>query len=178
MQSETVAKVVAYKAYRLGRDALAQGRSREMADLACRCLTRLEQQAATPEVLSRRLFYNLVLAELNRASDPVPYRERAADLGEKLQAMKQHSSFAHYMQIVAATDAGAYTTGNFGDITTSGSAESVRPTETYTDFSGNIHHVDLALATLEMSARDLKRQARFLAMTLDEIAKGNGLVPE
>jgi hypothetical protein len=174
VRTETVAKIAAYKAYRLGREAIVQGRSTELIALARGCLARLEAEMPSAVLLSRSLFYTLVLAELNRSADVVPYREAASELGEKLETLGQHNPFPHYIKIVAATDQ-CYSTGNFGDFTTAATGSLVKGTTSYRDFFGNTHEVDLARPALEISEADLQSHARFLEMSLQEIATGHGL---
>ena len=58
----------------------------------------------------------------------MPFREAAVEIGKKLIALGQCTSFPFYMKIIAATDR-ALTTGNFGDLTTRGPMSLIKATE-------------------------------------------------
>src|SRR5207253_1365972 len=103
IQPASIAKIAAYNAYRIGREALLQGQAGEVRDQARQCLAGLQYQSPTIETILRRMFYTLVLAELYRPLDPVPYREAAFDLGARLAELGSENPFWYYMKIVEAT---------------------------------------------------------------------------
>jgi hypothetical protein len=102
-QPENAAKIAAYNAYRIGREALLQGQAGDVRDQARQCLAGLQFQSPTIETLLRRMFYTLILAELYRPLDPLPYREAAFDLGARLAELGSENPFSYYMKIVEAT---------------------------------------------------------------------------
>src|SRR5271166_3153635 len=117
MDANLQATFLAYKAYKIGRESVLRDRVPDDACFVRDCLSELESRPSTEEVVRRRLFYTLILAELHRRNDPVPFRESAMHLGEKLEQLGLPNPFPMFMNIIRATTRPP-STGNFGDITT------------------------------------------------------------
>jgi len=167
------AKLLAYKAYRLGRESVTRDSVAEDSRFVGSCLNGLEGRPQTEETVRRRLFYTLILAELHRLSDPIRHRQAAMDLGEQLERLCVPNPFSLYMRVIAATT-GSPTTGNFGDITTS-SAGPITDTTSRRDELGNVISIDLAQSAIELSDLDSSNFDAFLRKSLPEIARLHGL---
>jgi hypothetical protein len=168
------AKLLVYKAYKIGRESVSQCSGENDTRAVSAWLKILEARPPTEDNLRRRLFYTLILAEIHRLSDPVPFRETALELGEKLEAIGAVSPFPLYMRIIGATT-NSPSAGNFGDIAT---PAVIRIQDSWSDIDqfGNIITVDLAQSALEMSNHDLDKFYRFLRKPLLDIARGHDLV--
>lgn len=137
--------------------------------MARSCVRKLEDLPDTETTLRRRLFYTLILAETHRRSDPLPYREAAMDLGERLEQMGVADPFRPYMRIIQATT-NAPTTGNFGDLKTP-SVELIWDTSSYVDEYGNEVVTDLAQRAVGLSDGHMAEFDKFLVKSLQEIAR-------
>jgi len=168
------AKLLAYMAYKFGRESACRGSEAEETSLVCAWLRDLETYGTTEKTLRRRLFYMLILAEIHRLSDPVPFRQSAMELGEQLEVIGALSPFPLFMRIIRATTVSP-TTGNFGDITTP-PMEPIQDSRSFTDQFGNVITIDVAQSALGLSDHDLAEFDRFLKKPLREIARLHGLV--
>ena len=173
MDANLQATLLAYKAYKIGRESVLRDRVPDDACFVRDCLSELESRPSTEEVVRRRLFYTLILAELHRRTDPVAFRESAMHLGEKLEQLGLPNPFPMFMSIIRATTQPP-STGNFGDITTS-AVEPIQDSSSYTDDFGNVVTVDLAQSALGLSDGDLAKFDRFLQKSLREITRLHGL---
>ncbi len=174
MNPDIQAKLLAYKAYKLGRESAWRGSEAEETSLVCAWLRDLENYAPTEKNLRRRLFYMLILAEIHRLSDPVPFRQSSMELGEQLEAMGAPNPFPLFMCIIRATTESP-TTGNFGDITTP-AVEPIQDSRSFTDQFGNVVTIDVAQSALGLSDRYLAEFDWFLRKPLRGIARLHGLV--
>jgi hypothetical protein len=170
MDSRDVAKVIALKAYLVAKQATSHEHKTlaQKAERAVRALTGRD----TPESMRRRVFYNLVLAELFRERDPIPYRTAAMDDGERLAALGLGNPAAIYMRIVEATTE-RVTTAHFGDFNSSPcwshSWWSDSPLAESLAFQGSIGP---ALAAVQLEDSLAEQYDKFLVgMSLDEIMK-------
>src|SRR5438128_6921764 len=100
-KDQGVAKAIALKAYLVVRQAAAHEHStmRANAERAVQFLA----GDGTADGLRRRVFYNLVLAELLRDTDPTSHRAAALDNGERLAALGYADPAPIYMRIFEAT---------------------------------------------------------------------------
>ena len=87
MRDVGLAKVLALKAYLVVKQAPPHqhGVLRAKAEQAVRVL----EGQRTVDALRRRVFYNLVLAELTRDTDPIPSRAAAVHDGDQLSRSPQ-----------------------------------------------------------------------------------------
>jgi hypothetical protein len=168
------AKLLAYKAYTLGREAVSRGSEAEETYLARAWLRDLENHSPSEQTLRRRLFYTLILAEIHRVSDPVPFRQSAMELGERLESMGALNPVPLFMYIIRATT-GSLGTGNLGDFTTQ-AVEPIQDSWSSTDEFGNLITIDAAQSALGLSDRDLEEFRWFLRKPLREVARLHGLV--
>jgi hypothetical protein len=174
MKDQVVAKLIALKAYLVVKQAAPQEHD-VLKDKAAHAVHFLKSQN-TLEGLRRRVFYNLVLAELMRDTDPVPYRAAAMDTGERLSELGYVDPTPIYMQIVDATTE-RLTTAHFGDFKSSPSwshsSWSHSPVAESQAFHGSIGPVLAAVKLEESVAEDYDK---FLQVTsLDEIMKKHGI---
>jgi hypothetical protein len=174
MKDDRVAKVLALKAYLLVKQAAPNDHEalRAKAERAIRHL----QGQETADTLRRRVFYNLVLAELLRDTDPIPYRAAAMDDGEQLTELGCTDPASIYMRIVEATTE-RVTTARFGDFNSSPiwshSSWSNSPLAELQAFRGSIMP---ALAAVQLEEPVAKKYDKFLqTTTLDEIMKKHGI---
>jgi hypothetical protein len=166
-------KLLALKAMRAGREVDTKGHQTEVKAFVEMCLANLDKLPGSQGVLGWKQFYLLVLAELFRSSDPVPYRSDASELGEAM-GNQATNLLPWYMKMVQATDR-TPTSGNFGDFKTA-------PNSKF-DNSGYIHDRDghtVRVGTAEeavgLTDWELSRNREFLGMGLYEITKSLGLV--
>lgn len=115
MQPELQAKLLVLKVFYLGRsaeDCQAQSECRALAQKAFAAL----QVHSSPgeELLRRKLFYALLLAELERKRDPIVWRRAAKQLGWQLKELGAVDPFPYYLEVVKATT-GLISSGDFGD---------------------------------------------------------------
>jgi hypothetical protein len=174
MRPKLQAKLLAYKAYKLGRYSVCRQAIAEDAAFVQHCLFTLQQLPQTAETLRRRLFYTLILAEMHRPTNPVEYRKSALELGRMLESEGCPNPFPLFMKIVEATSQPP-TTGNFGDIRTA-SATQIRDTTSFINAFGDEVVIDLAQRALKLTERDLEGVDRFLQMSLREVARSHDLV--
>jgi hypothetical protein len=161
------AKLLAYKAYKLGRQAVARRTAFEDATFVHTIMPKLEALPRTEETIRRRLFYTLILAELARLDDPVALRESAMALGQQLEEMGKPNPFRFYMNIIAATTRSP-TSGNFGDAKRQG-AEPIQDTSWYERQFGYEIVEDVPQKALGLSDDDLTPLDGFLQKSLREI---------
>jgi hypothetical protein len=174
MNPNLQARLLAYKAYKLGRESASRGTIEEDDRFVRSCLARLKSSPPTAEIRRRRVFYILILAELHRLSDPVADREAAMQEGEQLESMGLPNPFPLYMRIIERTTRSP-TTGNFGDLRNR-ATELIQDTTSYKDRFGNLITVDLAESALELSQGESAPHDRFIQKSLKEIAHLHGLV--
>jgi hypothetical protein len=175
MKDQGIAKVIALKAYLVVKQAAPHEYSALM-EKAQRAVRFLEGHE-TVDGLRRRVFYNLVLAELLRDTDPIPYRAAAVDDGERLSALGYADAATIYMKIVEATTE-RVTTAHFGDFKSSPnwshSNWSNSPLAEWQAFQGSIAP---ALAVVQLEQWVAEEYEKFLeASSLDEIMKKHGIV--
>ena len=87
--------------YKLGRESVLQDSVPDDARFVGDCLSQLG--SPPEEVLRRRLFYTLILAELHRRSDPVPFRQMAMQIGQELEDLRLPNPSPMFMSIIEAT---------------------------------------------------------------------------
>jgi hypothetical protein len=174
MRDEGIAKVIALKAYLLVKQAGPQERSglKAQAERAVRAL----QGDTRVEVVRRRLFYNLVLAELLLDTDPVPNRAAAFDDGDRLAQLGYADPVPLYMKIVEATTE-RRTTAHFGDFKSSPcwshSSWSNSPSTESQVFRTSL---EPALSAVQFEGALAERYDRFLLATpMAEIMRGHGI---
>lgn len=174
MKDQGVAKIIALKAYFVVKQAAADEHHtlRANAERAVRFLAGDQ----TVHGLRRRVFYNLVLAELLRDTDPISYRAAAVDDGERLAALGYADPAPIYMRIVEATTE-RLTTAHFGDFKSSSiwshSSRSNSPLAESQAFQGSVAPA-LAAVQLEQSVEEAYN--KFLQeASLDEIMKKHGI---
>jgi hypothetical protein len=177
MNERSIAKVLAFKAYLLGKQTPEHeiATHRAKAEYAAHVL----QGQQTADSYRRQVFYNLFLAELARNTDPVPYRIAAADAGDRLSELGYADPMPIYMKIVEATTE-RLTTAHFGDFKSSPcwshSVYSSSPLVESQVFHANISH---ALAAAEIDADLAADFDDFLRTTsLDEIMTKHGFFSE
>ncbi|KAF0247031.1 MAG: hypothetical protein FD180_148 [Planctomycetota bacterium] len=177
MNPDLQSKLLVYKAYQLGREAILRGLRNEHEDLARASLSALDALEGTAEVVRRKCFYTLILAELHRLSDPMPYRESAMELSDQLMTLGGMSSrqrpFEIYMKVVNATTQSP-TVGNLGDFNTSG-VNLVQDTTSETDEFGKEISVDRVQRALGLSDEEYDRFYGFLQKSLPEVIQAHGL---
>lgn len=161
-------RLLVYKAYKLGRESAARGTVEDDDRSIRSCVATLKDSPPTAEILQRRVFYTLFLAELHRLSDPVADRLAAVQDCEQLECLGFSNPFPLYMQIIARTTR-VPTTGNFGDRTVP-AMELIQDSTFYKDSSGNVVTVDLTASALELSWREIAQARREIAQfqTLSE----------
>lgn len=174
MKDEGIAKVLALKAF-LTVKQVAPHEHAALRAKAERAVCFL-QGRDTIDTLRRRIFYNLVLAELLRASDPIPYRVAAVEDGERLAGLGYADPTPIYMGIVDATTE-RLTTAHFGDFksspTWSHSWRSNSPLAKSQAFQGNLAS---ALIAAQLDDSLAETYDKFLRETsLDEIMKAHGI---
>jgi hypothetical protein len=174
MKDDGVAKVLALKAYLVVKQVAPNehGALRAKAERAVRVLKGQD----TVDALRRRVFYNLVLAELLRDTDPIPYRAAAVDDGERLTELGYSDPASIYMRIVEATTE-RLTTAHFGDFKSSPNWShswwSNSPLAKSQAFHGSIAP---ALAAVQLEWSLVEEYDKFLQTTsLDEIMKKHGI---
>jgi hypothetical protein len=178
MQQELQAKLLVLKAFYLGRSAEDASVQADCKVLSLHALSVL-QDAPEPseENLRRRLFYMLLLAELERDADPVPWRREAKQLGERLKQEGLVDPFVYYLEIVRATT-GLVSPGNVGDgqrtltkkIVTAAEVHKVGRFGAYTELC------DLAADALGLSMSIRKQFAAFLHKTsLSSLLRQHGI---
>jgi hypothetical protein len=174
MRDAAVAKVLALKAYLVVKQAAANehGMLRAKAERAVRFLKGQD----TVDTLRRRVFYNLVLAELLRDTDPIPYRAAAVEDGERLTRLGYADPASIYMRIVEATTE-RITSAHFGDFKSSPnwshSSWSNSPLATSQAFHASMAP---ALAAVQLEESVAADYDKFLqTTTLDEIMKKHGI---
>lgn len=74
-------------------------------------------ESDSPEILAHRLLFILIIAELTRNDNPMPYREEAAKIGARLNEMGRANPFNYYMKIIDQTTE-VSSSESFGDFTT------------------------------------------------------------
>jgi hypothetical protein len=169
------AKLLAYKAYQIGRDATLRKCTEREARFTLMCISQLEKQGQSEEILRRRLFYTLINAEIHRTSDPVPDRMKAKEIGEELKKRGCVDPFELYMKIIKATTNTA-TAGNYGDITTRKNLL-IQDSESFIDRFGHEIKIDKAAAAVNLSPGEIKRNDMILSLRLEEIARLHKLGP-
>lgn len=169
VDEETQARLVAYKAHKLGRDSIAFKQGPSDAKYAQACLDSLERREETSETILMRIFYTLVLAEIRRSSDPVPDRMKAQKLGERIKSMGFTDPFPLYMEIIKTTT-NSLTAGNFGDLKTRGSNK-IQDSTTYIDRFGDEVAVDLAQGAVGLPDREIPAHSHFLNKSLQELVR-------
>jgi hypothetical protein len=163
MKDESIAKLIALKAYLLVKqaDPHERGALREKAERAVHFFVGHESF----ESIRRRVFYNLILAELLRNTDPIPYRAAAVDDGERLSALGYSDPASIYMKIVEATTE-RLTTAHFGDYKSSPnwshSNWTNSPLAELQAFQGSLAP---AFAALHLEQSDVEVHASFLEAT-------------
>ncbi len=174
MRDDGIAKVLALKAYLVVKQATPH----EHGDLkakAERAVRSMERQSSV-DAVRRRVFYNLVLAELQRDADPIPFRAAAVDDGERLTELGYANPAPIYMKIVEATTE-RLTTAHFGDFKSS-------PTWSHSHWSNSplaesqaLHaSIAPALAAVQLEEPLAERYSTFLhSTTLDEIMTKHGI---
>lgn len=174
MKDEGIAKVLALKAFLTVKQAALPEHAalRAKAERAVRFL----QSQDTLNALRRRIFYNLVLAELLRYAHPIPFREAAADDGKRLTERGYADPTPIYLRIVDATTE-RLTTAHFGDFKSSPhwshSRRSNSPLAQSQAFQGSVAP---ALAAAQLDNALEARYEKFLRETpLDEIMKEHGI---
>ncbi len=174
MRGDGVAKVLALKAYLI----VKQAASNEQADLRAKAERAVRFLAGqdTVDALRRRVFYNLVLAEILRETDPIPFRAAAVDDGERLTELGYVDPTPIYMRIVEATTE-RLTTAHFGDFKSSpgwshswwSNSPLVKSQEFHASFAP-------ALAAVQLERAVAEEYEEFLqTTTLDEILTKHGI---
>jgi hypothetical protein len=174
MRDEAIAKILALKAYLVVKQAPRHAHDALRAKVE-RAVHFLEGRD-TAESLRRRVFYNLVLAELLRDADPSPYRVAAREDGERLTKLGYADPTPLYMKIVDATTE-RLTTAHFGDFKSSPewshSRSSNSPLAESQVFRGSATPAE---AAVQLEASLTEQYDQFLqAVSLDEIMAKHGI---
>lgn len=175
MARNVQARLLAYKAYRLGRDAADPGPAERVGRMAQSCIYKLLELGESELTLRRRLFYTLIIAEIHRKSDPVPFRSEAKEIGQRLKENNCVDPFELYMKIIEATT-NTVTAGNYGDFTTERNSL-IQDSESHINRFGCEVHSDRAAAAIKLSPADIDRHGKFLSMDLEEIIRLHDLKP-
>jgi hypothetical protein len=162
---DLIARLIALKPYCLGCELPDGPRTEESISLA-RAEAEKRLDSDSPEILTHRLLFILIIAELTRSGNPMPSRKKAAKIGSKLKELGRPDPFTYYMKIVDHTTASA-SSGSFGDFTTSrGSANKA------SELIESLAHDVLELSVSKLSVQEKK----FLfGYTVSDLVKDCGL---
>jgi hypothetical protein len=178
MQQELQAKLLVLKAFYLGRSAESSSVQNECYELVSKALALLLRDPDTSEeMIRRRFFYTLVLAELDRLNDPVPWRRAARQLGLLLLEEGAVDPFPYYLEVVRATT-GLRSTGDFGDVHRAAQPKIKLSTEVEKTgrFGAYTEVYDFAADALGIKPETRKKFADFFHKTpLVEMLKKHGL---
>jgi len=174
MKEQGLAKIVALKAYLLARQADPEGLA-SLRSKAERCAEFFQDRLASAD-LRRYIFYNLVLAESCRDSNPVPYRAIALEAGKLLERLGYADPTQEYMRIVEATTE-PKTTAHFGDFNSSSdwshSSWSNSPLARSQAFQARAAP---AFEAVQLSEELARTHERFLWVTsLETLMRGHGV---
>lgn len=162
-------KIMVYVAYTEGRVIAINGLRYRDIDIAKMAIGKLDLKPESEEKFRRLVFYNLVLAEAYRESDPSQYRKQAKRISLMLGKLGAPNPFDMYMRIVEVTTA-KVSSGNFGDITVS-SVHPIRDSVAVGfDDDGKLRHYDIIATALNLE--DIPKRHYSLA----DISKWHGLV--
>lgn len=115
VSNEDKAKLVALKAYMLGAAPCNINEKAILIETAKQASLKISGETDDVDSLYKKLFFVIILSELFRQNDPIPYRNEALKISSRIEELRRPNPFLYYSKIIDYITAKT-TTEAFGDI--------------------------------------------------------------
>ena len=118
VSNEDKAKLVALKAYMLGAAPCNINEKAVLIETAKQASLKISDETDNIDSLYKKLFFLIILSELFRQDNPMPYRNEALKISSRIDVLRRPNPFLYYSKIIDYITAKT-TTRAFRDITAS-----------------------------------------------------------